>query len=1560
MEKFYFLFLFLLSTAATSIAQDLGAIQDCCTAFPLQGPENIEVLEGNGTGDDNDPIGDCSCLTQPEINSFWFVFDALSTTELQFIITPLGGVANYDFAIFEGGCPCGPTIFGDEVFEVACETKPPPIGLEGEPTGMGDPAIWGFPGGITQFQPSITLEDGKTYYLVINNVTPGNTDGFRLEFAPSVDIGQLPKPGPPVTGPTMLCPGSEAQFLTGGNPLFTINWTVNGAPVPTLVSTPILNWDFPDPGTFEICAQLEIECAIKFDPSCITVEVEPIQPTILTDVICFPPGVYDAPDGGTLFAPGVYNYTFESYLGCDSTVQLTLTPAFGSLEIRSAIVCEGDCVEFEGETLCESNVYEETYTNQEGCDSTIQFNLIVVPLETIIDIEDTLSCKKTNVILDGSLSLGGADMIYIWTNSAGDTIDTDSITVVDEPGFYTLTTTSFITGDTCMDFNTIEVIGDLLPPEEVMAIGDTISCKVDSVMLMGSSITPGVTYSWSGPNGFSSFEQNPMVADTGTYVLTVTGENGCVDFASADVIEIIETVEATATGATIDCINSSVVINGNSPEPNVTYSWESPGGTFYNVQNPTVEEVGTYTLTVTDADGCTGTAEAEVDENTTLPEANAAANEMLNCNATAIFLSGAGSSFGNEFSYLWSTTNGNIVSGENTLTPTVNAAGTYTLLVTNSINGCTNIAEATVVESPVVTADISSQDDVKCFGENNGSAAATGGGGTGTYTYAWSNGASGANVSDLSEGVYVVTVSDDDGCTATASVTISQPTALAANATASPESSAGANDGTAAASPSGGTPGYTYEWSNGETTAAISDLAPGNYTVVITDENGCQTTQTVTVNEVSCTVNANIDKEDVSCNGDGNGTAVIMLENATEPFTFLWSNDSTTQTISGLVPGTYTVTATDANGCEVAASITITEPASLNVNATSTGLTLPNADDGTATAAPTGGTSPYSFEWSNGETDAAIAGLAPGDYTVVVTDENGCTESQTVTVEGFDCGVSVNLDAENVNCFGANDGQATALPSGGIPPFVYEWSNGGTTATIGNLPAGTYEVMVTDSTNCPATGQITITEPAELVLEVTNLVPADCGSDNGTATVTPDGGTPGYTYEWSNGETSPTIMDLAAGVYGVTVMDENGCTIDVELEIETDETSDAEPPVAIAQNLTIELDADGLASITAMDIDNGSSDNCGITSMVVDVSSFDCSNLGENTVTLTVTDVGGNMVSTTAVVTVEDNIAPTVSCPDSMVVAYCDPVAVFEVEADDNCSANLIINQTSGLPSGSEFPEGETTTQTFEVMDAAGNLATCSFTVEVSETMSVNASATDVSCFGEADGSASTAVMGGVPGYSYLWSNDSTGVSVNGLGPGTYTVTVTDEAGCEETEEIDITEPAALVTTLVNIVNETNSNQDGAVDVTVSGGTLPYTFEWADLDGNVLGTSEDISGLSAGTYQLFVTDANGCVSSSAYTIQMSTSTYDPTLNSRIRLFPNPSRGWVTIELIEVPVTEIEIEVYDVVGKLAYMNPRADVKAGKFMLDLTSFPEGVYIIKLTVDGQVVTNKLVRGL
>ena len=1523
---------------------------NCCTAHQLtsNATQSAEIL--NGAGFLPDPIEDCSCLEEGEHETYWFEFECTAASLLEFIIIPLGsGNGDYDFAVFTGQCPCGAAPL-PQFATIACDFT-----SGTGPVGAGDPAQWGSPG-APGFIGGIPMEEGQTYFLVVDN--KANNDGFTIDFSETTEIGQLPDPGPTLLdSPDVVCPGGTGVFSAQAMSAGTYSWYVNGSNVSNAVN-PNFEYTFPDVGTYQVCVSFWQFNCYETEPTCTTVEVVAIPTIQIEDNFCYP-GPYLADNGEEIFSPGVYDIVFESYQGCDSIVELTLIGRTPDIEVRTDFACDGDCVMFEGEMICDEGLFEKIYTNQYGCDSTISLNLITVPLEIEVEGMDTLTCHTTSLTLDARKSLVGGDTTsYLWTNSVGDTLGVDTLLSVTSGDVYTLQVTTILAADTCVMEEDIEIIADVAPPDSVVASGGTLSCTVSIVELKAASSTPNVVYEWSGPNGFYSLEQNPKVTLPGNYILTVTGENGCKTIETVEIIEITEILTATASGGTINCFSSNVTLNGNSPDPGVSYAWQGPNNTSYNGPTPSVNMPGTYLLTVTDADGCTGTAETVVMEDLTEPEASASANQILTCNNTTVFLNGNGSSFGSQFSYLWTTNNGNITDGENTLNPSVDEPGNYTLTVTNNDNGCTRTAQAEVLESPLVTAQISAQTNVLCFGENNGSATAMGGGGDDDFTYNWSNGTIGNTINGVSEGSYIVTITDGNDCTATATATITQPPALMANASANAQTMPNVDDGNASANPSGGMPGYTYLWSNGLTTSTIDGLAPGNYTVTVTDANDCESVETVTVNEIECFVMAAIEHEDESCQGFEDGSATVNLTNATDPVSYTWSNDETSQTVMGLAPGNYSVTASDANECEVVASVTILGPAALNANATATGQTAFNMDDGTATASPAGGTSPYSYQWSNGETTNTITGLAPGEYEVTVTDANDCVSTQTVTVEEFNCGVLLEVDFTDVSCNGENNGQASVLPSGGETPFTFNWSNGDTTATIGNLPVGTYDVTVTDASDCPAQAQVIISEPDELILELTSSTPAGCGSDNGTATVMASGGTIDYGYIWPDGETTPTVENLAEGTYTVSVTDANDCLTTLEVMIETDSTMDIEPPVALAMDFTVELGADGTATISPSDVDNGSTDNCDIAALALDITNFDCSHVGENAVVLTVTDLGGNEATATSTVTVVDNMAPVVDCPGNVSLPFCDPVFSFDVTATDNCSGNLTIEQTNGLPSGSTFPVGETTAQSFEVTDVGGNIAVCNFEITVAEAMAIAADITGISCFGEEDGSIGTTVTGGSPDYAYQWSNDSTTMSINNLGPGMYSVTVVDDAGCEAVEEFEINEPDDLVTTLVNIINEMNSMSDGSVDVTVSGGVMPYTYEWTDLDGNVVGTLEDIDSLPAGTYQLFVTDSNDCVSSGSYTIQNTTSTNNLDLDAFIKIFPNPTTGSLTVEFIDLPIAEMDVTIHDIVGRIALNQSNARVSGNKYLLDLGEYPEGVYLVKLTIEGQVVTKRIVR--
>jgi hypothetical protein len=828
-----------------------------------------------------------------------------------------------------------------------------------------------------------------------------------------------------------------------------------------------------------------------------------------------------------------------------------------------------------------AGVYTVTVTNPtNNCTSTatatVTSNTVAPPAGATAG--NVLTCTATTSQVFGNSSVSGA--LYHWTGPNSFVSNLQNPTV-NAPGTYMLTVTNPANG--CTNTASTTVTQDIAAPNASASAGATLTCTVLSSTVSANSTTPGVTYVWSGPGGFTSTLQNPSVTSPGTYTVTITGANGCTSTASATVQQNIVPPGATATGGIITCTNASVTLSGSSTGNTPSYAWTGPGGSSTS-QNFIVNVVGTYNLVVTDGvNGCTSTASTTVSSNLTAPSAAASAPNNLNCNNSSVQINGSGSSQGPTFIYNWSTANGSIVSGQNTLTPTVSAAGIYTILVTNTDNGCTNTASATVSQTTPPSASISNSANVSCNGGTNGSATVTTTGGTGVYTYAWSNSGTTATISNLSAGVYIAIVTDSDNCTTTATATITEPSSLVVTVSATGETALGANDGTATAAPTGGTPGYTYMWNTTATTATISGLTPGSYTVTTTDANGCTSVQTATVNSFNCNISATTASTNVICNGANNGTATVNLSGATNPIQYTWSNGGTTASIQNLAPGTYTVQILDGAGCPLTRSVSISEPTALAANASATNETSIGGNNGTASATPTGGTTPYTYLWSNAATTASIQNLAPGTYTVIITDSNNCTAVQAVTVNAFNCAVTADISGANVSCYSGTNGQATIVLNGGTLPYTYLWSNSSTTATITGLAAGVYTATATDAAGCSATKTVTISEPTAIAAgaQTTNVPCPE--SQTGSAIVSVTGGTQPYQINWPGGSNG---QNLGIGNYAVSIVDGNACTLTLNVPILSTDTQ--APGISCPGNIVI-------CGADAVDYDEPTiSDNCSV------------------------------------------------------------------------------------------------------------------------------------------------------------------------------------------------------------------------------------------------------------------------------------------------------------------------------------------------------------------------------
>ena len=869
----------------------------------------------------------------------------------------------------------------------------------------------------------------------------------------------------------------------------------------------------------------------------------------------------------------------------------------------------------------------------------------------------------------------------------------------------------------------------------------------------------------------------------------------------------------------------------------------------------------------------------------------------------------------------------------------VNSSGFGNRLFLDNINvasACSNFSIA-----------VSTQ-NVTCNSLCDGTASIAVSGSNGAISYLWDANAGGQTTSTatgLCAGTFAVTVSDELGCSATTTnITIEEPPLLTATATATGETAAGANDGLASAEPSGGNGGFTFVWNTGATSSIIGNLPPGDYFVTVTDAKGCTTTASTSVNAFNCAgFTVVVPVTNAACFGEASGTAAAFPLGGSPPHTFLWSDGQTTQIAANLAAGTYSVTVTDADSCPEIKEISVSEPLPLVAQLSATSETSAGANDGTATVEISGGTPSYQILWSNGETTPTITGLSPNTYNVTITDANSCTASSLVTVNSFDCGgFSSTISSTNISCFGSNDGTATVLPAGGIPPYGFNWSNGQQDSIINNLPPAGYQVTVTDASNCSTVLGTTLSEPVPLDASVSITHESANGANDGTAAVSANGGTPPYAYNWSNGESSAAISNLPPGNYSVTIQDGNACLFSETITINSFNCS-LTAEVTLTEAACPNGD-DGTAAANAL---NGLDPfefawSNGATGPLVE-------NLSPGSYSVTVADAANCSTVSSFQITGKPL---SINCEDDILVTNCEQQVNYSLpEFPDNCGATLTL--TEGLESGAIFPFG-TTTVTYQLTDESGNFAVCSFQITLVNDLAVTNSITEPSCDGFADGSIQQSITGGTPPYQTAWSHGGQPLH---LPAGMYGFTVTDANGCTTDGTIDLPQPEAIQFSIDTIVNSTDNESNGAIEISVSGGNPPYFFEWQN-NGLVISNEEDPENLPPGEYVVIVKDANSCYfSSSPIAIDNLVATQEPDLQSFVNIFPNPTSGEVLVETALPANPKPVLILLDVNGKRLSAVPVQQLSNHSWQLDYGGQAPGIYFIKIVAGKLATTKKIV---
>ncbi|MCB0644966.1 MAG: SprB repeat-containing protein, partial [Phaeodactylibacter sp.] len=521
------------------------------------------------------------------------------------------------------------------------------------------------------------------------------------------------------------------------------------------------------------------------------------------------------------------------------------------------------------------------------------------------------------------------------------------------------------------------------------------------------------------------------------------------------------------------------------------------------------------------------------------------------------------------------------------LTPTATDldVGTYTVTVTDFL-GC-QVVDSVFVDAPNALVTDIQVEPTSCSYLDNGVAMVSATGGQPGYTYEWSDiGLGQPDRNDLPAGPYSVTITDANECFEVIDFNIVAASEIVLNLSATEVDCASSASGSATVVPTGGAGGYTYLWEDNQADSIATGLNAGFIAVTVTDANGCEAIGDVEVIEPEV-IALTPSSTPALCFNTATGTANVIAVGGAGNYTYQWSdpNGQNTPTAVGLPAGTYMVTVTDVNNCSSTTMVVVDEPALLSNMMGATNLSCNGSPDGTATANPVGGTQPYFYNWSNGQSGQTATALNAGLAYVTITDVNGCEVIDSIEVTAPEA-LEITLSPSDVSCNAGMDGAISVNILSGTAPFEYNWSSGGMTGTVLQLTAGLYTVTVTDANDCEAIESIVIDEPDALNAQL-NQQGSTCfnGLDGSAAVVSINyGNTPAtladFDFAWNiPGADNPTINNLVGGqTYTVTITDPLGCVLVESIEI--DNPSPVEAAIATATDASCFDGADGQATVT--------------------------------------------------------------------------------------------------------------------------------------------------------------------------------------------------------------------------------------------------------------------------------------------------------------------------------------------------------------------------------------------
>ncbi|MBO7134604.1 MAG: HYR domain-containing protein [Bacteroidales bacterium] len=850
-----------------------------------------------------------------------------------------------------------------------------------------------------------------------------------------------------------------------------------------------------------------------------------------------------------------HNVSFTEIMCAGQTSTVTITGVGGTVPYTGV----GERVEYAG-------AHSYVISDANGCTSNVNITISEPPQLEIPSISVVHVACFGESTGSASVSVTGGTPGYTYSWNTVPVQETQNATNL-VAGRYTVTVTD-TKGCSATSAATIEGQSALLVAsiESVLPVA-CYGEATGSAMVSVRGGSPVYSYHWS-----TSPEQNTETATSllaGEYMVTVSDSHGCTATATA-VIEgqssPLTTSFAAGNITDVACYGQStgsarVDVEGGSPDYRYTWS-TSP---VQNSQTAVNLSAGSYVVTVTDSHECTSTAAVTISGQTYELTASFAEGSSVDVpcfgetTGSAIVTVSGGSP---DYTYAWNT-----IPQQTTQAVSNLAAGRYTVTVTDA-HGCTATSsvaingQGTPLSPNVLPTNVT---NVACNGMSTGSATVTVSGGTPQYQYSWNTSPvqNTQTIVNVPAGTYVVTITDDHGCTATANATISQPPLLEVSVTAS-DATCGSVGGTVTANVFGGAGQYVYSWVNtlGQTYASprLSSVAPSTYNLTVTDGNGCSATTSAQVSAIG-SLSARIDV--VALPGCGtnisSGRLQAVAESGISPFSYIWNTGATTMIASNLQPGSYNVTITDNWGCSANATTSIEQLNTLEISVTNTGASCFGYNDASATVVALRGEPPYTYEWNNGASSPMLQNILAGSYTITVTDANMCTRVETIEIPQPDR-LTLLSDVKQISCFAKSDGSIALTAEGGNQPYTFNVTLNESRFTgnyMANLPAGVYTMEVVDAKGCQSENTIQLIEPDEFLSSYNVTMPSCSGNNDGTIEISATGGTKPYMYGWDSYYTDvPLLTGLRQGQYTISVVDANKCTYQVASIMLTDMAGD--------------------------------------------------------------------------------------------------------------------------------------------------------------------------------------------------------------------------------------------------------------------------------------------------------------------------------------------------------------------------------------------------------------------